>query len=159
MGTSFSPLSFFFPKSLAEALTRPTEIWMQPSLQNKVTASLRLIVNAGAAGCGGVGHRRRRRVTSDERFHNIRVSVPRSLAEACSPAVAAAAPMFVASPQREEKKKSKTVIGMMMIVDTYRYYHHQRQQGQQRGRSRSEAHVFFCLISKIQTERELRKHS
>lgn len=101
------PLFFsFFRKCLAEAFTTPIEIWMQPSLQNKLTASLRLIVDAWAAGCGGVGCRRRRRVTSDERFHNISVSVPSSLVKACSPAVTVAASMFVASPQREEKKRT-----------------------------------------------------
>lgn len=97
--------------------------------------------------------RRKRRVTSDKRFYNISVSVSSSLAEACARAVAAAASAIVASPQK------KNVIHMMILIYMYRYYHHRRQQGQQRGgRSWSEAHVFFCLISKIQTERELRKH-
>lgn len=101
----FSPSPiFFFRKSQAEAPTTPGEIWTQPSLQNKPTASVKFTVRARAAGGGGVGCGRRR-ATSEGRFRNISVSVPSSLAKARSPAVAAAGATFVALSQREGGKK------------------------------------------------------
>lgn len=46
------PPPFSLWKSPAEALTTHIEIWTQPSLQNKLTASLRFIVDARARAAG-----------------------------------------------------------------------------------------------------------
>lgn len=53
VSTFFSPRPpFSLWKSPAEALTTHIEIWTQPSLQNKLTASLRFIVDARARAAG-----------------------------------------------------------------------------------------------------------